>query len=73
MLIHEDCADGRHVTRNRRFMVCPMTESCGFGCALHHATYCFIAALKDNRTVVFENDAKHWPYVAAVPRFLLHL
>jgi hypothetical protein len=46
-----------------RFMVCPVVDSCGFGCALHHATYCFIAALSDNRTVVFEHDARHWPHV----------
>ncbi len=44
-------------------MVCPVVDSCGFGCALHHATYCFIAALSDNRTVVFEHDARHWPHV----------
>jgi glycoprotein 6-alpha-L-fucosyltransferase len=45
-----------------RFMVCPMMDTCGFGCAFHHATYCFIAALRDNRTVVFEDDAHHWQY-----------
>lgn len=63
----------RHIHRNQhppscdpasgtRFMVCPMVDACGFGCALHHATYCFIAALSDNRTVVFEDDAHKWPY-----------
>jgi glycoprotein 6-alpha-L-fucosyltransferase len=45
-----------------QFMVCPVVDSCGFGCALHHLTYCFIAALRDNRTVVLEDDAINWPY-----------
>jgi hypothetical protein len=53
-------------------MVCPMVDACGFGCALHHATYCFIAALSDNRTVVFEDDAHKWPHVLPSSLSLSH-
>jgi uncharacterized protein (DUF983 family) len=50
-------------------------DTCGFGCAFHHATYCFIAALRDNRTVVFEDDAHHWQHVLLTPppTFILSL
>lgn len=45
-----------------RILVCDLDKQCGFGCQLHHAAYCFIVAFAENRTMVFEKDAKIWRF-----------
>lgn len=39
---------------------CSINKSCGFGCQIHHITYCLIAGYALNRTVIL--DSKNWRY-----------
>nr|CAD2123490.1 unnamed protein product [Meloidogyne enterolobii] len=47
---------------NRRLLVCYISLSCGFGCIVHHISYCLYIASAANRTLVFENDGTKWYY-----------
>lgn len=44
----------------RRFIVCDLSKSCGFGCQMHHLAYCLMTAYGSNRTLVL--DSKGWVY-----------
>ncbi|XP_039260479.2 alpha-(1,6)-fucosyltransferase-like [Styela clava] len=41
-------------------LVCNLNKGCGFGCQLHHVTYCFLVAIGTQRTFVL--DSKNWRY-----------
>ncbi len=41
-------------------LVCQVGKTCGFGCQIHHVTYCFILAYASERTLVL--DSKAWSY-----------
>ncbi|XP_059164715.1 alpha-(1,6)-fucosyltransferase-like isoform X2 [Physella acuta] len=41
-------------------LVCNLHKGCGFGCQLHHITYCLIAAYAMERTLIL--DSKGWRY-----------
>lgn len=43
-----------------RKLVCNINKGCGFGCQLHHATYCFLLAYGTKRTLVLESQG--WRY-----------
>ncbi|GFO27525.1 alpha-(1,6)-fucosyltransferase [Plakobranchus ocellatus] len=45
---------------NAKKIVCNLHKGCGFGCQLHHVTYCLITAYALNRTLVLES--KGWRY-----------
>lgn len=49
----QDCASAKK-------LVCEVAKTCGFGCQIHHVTYCFILAYATKRTLVL--DAKNWRY-----------
>ncbi|XP_055332676.1 alpha-(1,6)-fucosyltransferase-like [Paramacrobiotus metropolitanus] len=44
----------------RKRLRCNLNKACGFGCQIHHATYCLIAGYALNRTVILES--KNWRY-----------
>ena len=48
-----DCASAKK-------LVCEVAKTCGFGCQIHHVTYCFILAYATKRTLVL--DASNWRY-----------
>ncbi|KAI1301497.1 Aryl hydrocarbon receptor nuclear translocator -like protein [Halotydeus destructor] len=41
-------------------LVCQLNKGCGFGCQIHHLTYCFVLALGTGRTLIL--DAHNWRY-----------
>ena len=41
-------------------LVCEVAKTCGFGCQIHHVTYCFILAYATKRTLIV--DARNWRY-----------
>ncbi|VDK86038.1 unnamed protein product [Litomosoides sigmodontis] len=47
-----------------RILICDLNKQCGFGCQLHHVTYCFIVAYGSNRTLVLTDDGRTWNYAA---------
>ncbi|KAH7940441.1 hypothetical protein HPB49_000215 [Dermacentor silvarum] len=44
-------------------LVCSLNKGCGYGCQVHHATYCLITAYATRRTLVLHS--KGWRYSAA--------
>ena len=42
-------------------VVCNLNKGCGFGCQLHHVTYCLVVALGLNRTMIL--NSHNWRYV----------
>ncbi len=51
----EDCDTARK-------LVCQVGKTCGFGCQMHHVSYCFILAYASERTLVLESHG--WSYSA---------
>lgn len=51
----EDCGRARK-------LVCNLNKGCGYGCQVHHATYCLIVAYATRRTLVL--NSKGWRYAA---------
>nr|CAD2123487.1 unnamed protein product [Meloidogyne enterolobii] len=50
---------------NRRLLVCYMgLDNCGFGCIIHHISFCLHISTSSNRTLVLENDGSKWYYSA---------
>ncbi|CAG9534379.1 unnamed protein product [Cercopithifilaria johnstoni] len=47
-----------------KILICDLNKRCGFGCQLHHVTYCFIVAYGSNRTLVLTDDGRTWNYAA---------
>nr|CAD2171108.1 unnamed protein product [Meloidogyne enterolobii] len=48
---------------NRRLLVCYINlPICGFGCIIHHISFCLHISTSSNRTLVFENDGTKWYY-----------
>ena len=45
---------------NARKMVCNLSKGCGYGCQLHHVTYCLMLAYSTERTMILES--KGWRY-----------
>lgn len=43
-----------------RKLVCHVAKSCGFGCQIHHVSYCFIMAYATKRTLIL--DSANWRY-----------
>ena len=41
-------------------LVCQLTMSCGFGCYIHHVSYCLIIAYATERTLILESN--RWKY-----------
>lgn len=41
-------------------LVCNLSKGCGFGCQLHHITYCFMIAIGTGRTFILESN--NWKY-----------
>ncbi|XP_072032322.1 alpha-(1,6)-fucosyltransferase-like isoform X2 [Amphiura filiformis] len=41
-------------------LVCYLNKGCGYGCQVHHVTYCFIVAYATQRTLILES--KGWRY-----------
>ncbi len=41
-------------------LVCKVAKSCGFGCQMHHVSYCFIMAYATQRTLIL--DSSNWRY-----------
>ena len=48
-----DCASARK-------LVCHVAKSCGFGCQIHHVSFCFIMAYATKRTLIL--DSSNWKY-----------
>ncbi|VDD86482.1 unnamed protein product [Enterobius vermicularis] len=51
----EDCSAAKK-------LICNLNKACGFGCQIHHVTYCFIVAYGTNRTLLLANDGQSWSY-----------
>lgn len=43
-----------------RKLVCHVAKSCGFGCQIHHVSYCLIMAYATKRTLIL--DSTNWRY-----------
>nr|SVE84164.1 EOG090X03KK [Daphnia pulex] len=43
-----------------RKLICNLNKSCGYGCQIHHAAYCFIMAYATKRTLIL--NSKKWRY-----------
>ncbi|KAK2580528.1 hypothetical protein KPH14_006259 [Odynerus spinipes] len=41
-------------------LICSLNKGCGFGCQIHHITYCFLVAYGTERTLVIKS--KGWRY-----------
>lgn len=41
-------------------LVCHVAKSCGFGCQIHHVSFCFILAYATKRTLIL--DSSNWRY-----------
>lgn len=52
--------------RSARKLVCNLNKGCGFGCQIHHLTYCMIVAMATRRTLVL--NSKNWRYVNSANR-----
>lgn len=44
-------------------LICHLDKGCGFGCQIHHVTYCMIVALALNRTFIL--NTSEWRYLAS--------
>nr|CAG4638342.1 EOG090X03KK [Cyclestheria hislopi] len=49
----KDCSTARK-------LLCNLNKSCGYGCQIHHAAYCFIVAYGTKRTLIL--NSKKWRY-----------
>ena len=45
---------------NAKKLVCNLNKACGYGCQLHHLTYCFMVAFGTQRTLIIESNG--WRY-----------
>ena len=45
-----------------KILLCDLNKGCGFGCQLHHVTYCLVMAMAANRTMIMERDGSEWRY-----------
>ncbi|PIC27546.1 hypothetical protein B9Z55_019765 [Caenorhabditis nigoni] len=43
-------------------LVCNLDKECGFGCQLHHVTYCAITAFATKRMMILKRDGSSWKY-----------
>lgn len=41
-------------------LVCNLDKECGFGCQLHHVTYCAITAFATKRMLILKRDGSSW-------------
>jgi glycoprotein 6-alpha-L-fucosyltransferase len=49
-------------SQNIRKLVCYLDKQCGFGCQIHHLSYCFIVAYATHRTLLLYDDGNNWQY-----------
>nr|CAD2153047.1 unnamed protein product [Meloidogyne enterolobii] len=47
---------------NSRILVCKLEQNCGFGCVMHHVSYCLSIASGAGRTLIFEDEGSKWAY-----------
>ncbi|CAK5039379.1 unnamed protein product [Meloidogyne enterolobii] len=47
---------------NSRILVCKLEQNCGFGCVMHHVSYCLSIASGAGRTLIFEDEGNKWAY-----------
>ena len=45
---------------NAKKLVCRLTKTCGFGCQIHHVSYCLIIAYATERTLILKSN--NWKY-----------
>ncbi|KAK7104050.1 alpha-(1,6)-fucosyltransferase-like [Littorina saxatilis] len=45
-----------------KYVLCDLQKGCGFGCQLHHVTYCLVVAYATQRTLVLHS--KGWRYAS---------
>uniref|UniRef100_A0A915ENW1 GT23 domain-containing protein n=1 Tax=Ditylenchus dipsaci TaxID=166011 RepID=A0A915ENW1_9BILA len=45
-----------------KILLCDLNKGCGFGCQLHHVTYCLMVAAASQRTMILEKDGTEWRY-----------
>ncbi|KAI1717593.1 variant SH3 domain-containing protein [Ditylenchus destructor] len=45
-----------------KILLCDLNKGCGFGCQLHHVTYCLTVAAAAQRTMILERDGNDWRY-----------
>ncbi|VDK56627.1 unnamed protein product [Anisakis simplex] len=62
MQLHLDKLQHPSDCATARALICTLNKGCGFGCQLHHVTYCFIVAYGTNRTLILHRDGKEWNY-----------
>lgn len=48
--------------RKAKKMLCNLGKGCGYGCQLHHVTYCLMMAYATERTLIL--DSKGWRYAS---------
>ena len=46
--------------KSAKKLVCYIAKACGFGCQMHHVSYCFIMAYATKRTLIL--DSSNWKY-----------
>ena len=46
--------------KSARKLLCHVAKSCGFGCQIHHVSFCFIMAYATQRTLIL--DSTNWRY-----------
>lgn len=46
--------------KSAKKLVCHVAKACGFGCQIHHVSYCFILAYATQRTLIL--DSSSWKY-----------
>ena len=46
--------------KSAKKLVCYVAKACGFGCQIHHVSYCFIIAYATQRTLIL--DSNSWKY-----------
>ena len=46
--------------KSAKKLVCHVAKTCGFGCQIHHVSYCFIMAYATKRTLIL--DSSNWKY-----------
>ncbi|CAI5451711.1 unnamed protein product [Caenorhabditis angaria] len=48
--------------KDSNVLICNLDKECGFGCQLHHVTYCAITAFATQRLLVLKKDGMNWKY-----------
>uniref|UniRef100_A0A915NIX2 GT23 domain-containing protein n=1 Tax=Meloidogyne floridensis TaxID=298350 RepID=A0A915NIX2_9BILA len=46
----------------KRILERQLEQNCGFGCVMHHVSYCLSIASGSGRTLIFEDEGNKWAY-----------